>query len=201
MRNLISILLLLSISACSVRIIEMAARPTVQKIDLADSEGDGVINARDLCRQTVAGALVNNSGCGSEHMETVIYELQVNFANNSYFIEPKYMPAIRGLADYLKEFTETKVTIEGHTSKLGSKALNKTLSENRAQAIKSILVSEFTIDEHRVTPVGYGSERPLEEGDDDYAHKRNNRIVADLSVEKSFSDMKWTIYSVDERTE
>jgi len=41
-----TILLALSISACSIQIKEMTPEPTIQKFDLADSESDGIINAR-----------------------------------------------------------------------------------------------------------------------------------------------------------
>ena len=49
----------------------------------------------------------------------------------------------------------------------------------------------------RITTVGYGFEKLLLEGNDDYNHEQNRRIVAELSSDKSFTDMKWTIYSVD----
>ena len=116
-------------------------------------------------------------------------------------MESQFLPEIKGLADFMTEYPATNVTIEGHTSKRGSKELNKTLSQNRAQAIKDILVNEFAINESRITPIGYGFDRLLLEGDDEYIHARNRRIVAELSSEKSFTDMKWTIYSVDEHLE
>lgn len=93
------------------------------------------------------------------------------------------------------------MTIEGHSSKLGLAMLNQNSSQNNAQAGKDILVNKCTIDESRITPMGYGLKRLLLEEDGEYIHARNRRIVAELSSEGSFTDMKWIIYSVEQCTE
>jgi len=201
MRYLITVFLSLFVTACAVQVDDMTPEPTLQSFDLVDGEGDGVINARDQCPKSFSGAKVDNRGCGAQRIENVRRNLLVNFANNSYIVAPQFLPEIAALADFMRANPETKVTIEGHTSKLGSKALNKALSQHRAQAVKDILVNQFAIAGNRITPMGYGFERPLAEGDNEYIHARNRRIVAELSSEQSFTDMKWTIYSVDQRSE
>ncbi|WP_342662413.1 OmpA family protein [Psychromonas hadalis] len=179
----------------------MASEPTQQKYDLSDQEGDGVINARDACLESESGSQVDNSGCGSETVHKVRRELLVNFKTNSYVVAPSYFPEVEELADFMKQYSETDVTIEGHTSIRGNKELNETLSQNRAEAIKKILIDKFSIDESRITAIGYGFSRLLLEGSDEYIHARNRRIVAEISSEKTIVDQKWTIYSVDERAE
>ena len=136
MKHLISVLLFIFLSGCSVHVIDMAAEPTVQKFDLTDPDGDGVIMARDECAASIRGAEVKSSGCGPDKVKKIRQKLQVNFENNSYLVKPEFYPEIKGLADFMKEYPATKVTIEGHTSKLGSKELNQKLSQNRARAIK-----------------------------------------------------------------
>jgi OOP family OmpA-OmpF porin len=189
------------ISACSVQVIDMTTEPTVQQFDLSDSEGDGIISARDECPESNAGAQVGNNGCGTNTIETVRRNLEVNFDNNSYVVKNEYISEIEKLADFMIEYPQTQVTIEGHTSIRGKAALNKKLSQNRAQAIKSILIKKFNIASERITAVGYGFEKLLLEGDDDYIHVRNRRIVAEISSDRSLTDMKWTIYSVDDEVE
>ncbi len=196
--RLLTIFSVLFLSACSVQVIDMTAEPTHQNFDLTDSESDGVINARDKCPTTYTGAEVSNNGCGTETVVTVRRKLEVNFDTNSYVVKKEYLDEIQKLADFMKEFPHTNVTIEGHTSIRGKAKLNKTLSQNRAQAIKEILISKFNIEKERIEPVGYGFEKLLLEGNDEYIHARNRRIVAEISSDKSFTDMKWTIYSVDE---
>ena len=195
------VILMLTIIGCSNAVVEMSSEPTVQKHDLSDAEGDGVINARDACLDTETGSKVDNSGCGSETVHKVRRELLVNFKTNSYVVAESYFPEIEILADFMKKYSESTVTIEGHTSIRGNKALNDTLSQNRAEAIKVILVSEFGIDESRITAIGFGFSQLLLEGNDEYIHARNRRIVAEISSEERITDQKWTIYSVDKRAE
>lgn len=201
MKYLLSVLLLILISGCSVKTIEMAEQPTQQKFDLTDYDGDGVIKARDLCATSSPGAAINNAGCDPEKIQKIRHKLLINFDNNSYQVKPEFYAEIKALADFMSEHPTTRVTIEGHTSKLGRKAHNKTLSQNRAQAVKDILVTRFSIDADRVTAIGYGFEKLLSEANDPAAHARNRRIVAEISTEKVIKNMKWTIYSVDQRAE
>jgi outer membrane protein OmpA-like peptidoglycan-associated protein len=62
-------------------------------------------------------------------------------------------------------------------------------------------VNTFDIDQARITAIGYGFNKLILEGDDEESHARNRRIVAELSSYKSLTDMKWTIYSVDQAVE
>jgi len=200
MKRLI-LLPLLFLSACSTQVIEMTEQPTQQQYDLTDAESDGVIGARDKCPDTPIGALINNDGCETESVDTVRRHLAVNFENDSYVVTDQYFPEIGELAEFMTEYLQTKVTIEGHTSMVGSAEYNQVLSENRAEAIKLILIEQFSIAAERITAVGYGFEQLLIEGDDETAHAQNRRIVADLSIDESYTDMKWNIYSVDEVVE
>jgi len=193
----LTLICLLLLSACSTQIVEMTAEPTVQEYNLSDPEGDGVISARDDCLESATGAQVSNSGCGTESIETIRRKLEINFDVDSYVVNDEYLPEIEGLAIFMVEFPQAKVTIEGHTSIRGSADYNLVLSQQRADMVKTILVNQFGIMIERIDAVGYGFEQLLEEGDDDAIHARNRRIVAELSIDKSYTDMKWNIYSVD----
>ncbi|MFQ3208810.1 MAG: OOP family OmpA-OmpF porin [Colwellia sp.] len=189
------------LSACSVQVIDMTPEPTTQKFNLTDSEGDGIIKARDDCPDTGIGVKVGNNGCSSSTVQTVRQRLDVNFDTNSSVVKSKYLPNIKALADFMTEYPQVIVSIEGHTSILGSARHNKKLSNNRARSIKDILIQRFDIVNDRITTVGYGFEKILSEGDDEYSHGKNRRIVAEISSDKSLTDMKWTIYSVDSEVE
>ncbi|MEH6454320.1 MAG: OmpA family protein, partial [Psychromonas sp.] len=98
-------------------------------------------------------------------------------------------------------YPEATLVIEGHTSSRGSKQINDSLSQSRAEAVKAILVNNYAIAESRIDAVGYGFSRVLLEGDDEYIHARNRRIVAEISSEEKVNNKKWNIYSVDERND
>lgn len=198
MKILLTIFLVVSVSACTTQIIDMTPEPTVQKFDLSDSESDGVIQARDDCPETFSGAKINNNGCANEEVGILREKLLVNFSNDSYLVSPEFLPEVKKLAAVMQEFPSLKLTIEGHTSKQGKAEYNKRLSRQRAEAIKNILVTRFAIEQSRIKTIGYGFERLLLEGDDDYINARNRRIVAETITEVQLKDLKWTIYSVDD---
>lgn len=170
---------------------------TPQVNDLSDDDADGVIAYREQCLDSVLGSKVNNVGCGGDTVNKVRQELKVNFGNNSAVISPRYFADIQALSEFMQRYPDLDVIIEGHSSKQGSAALNMDLSQRRAQAVMDLLVNKFGITTSRVSAIGYGFERLLDEGNSKSAHQRNRRIVAELSGDNLVKDMKWTIYSVD----
>jgi outer membrane protein OmpA-like peptidoglycan-associated protein len=58
------------------------------------------------------------------------------------------------------ELANTRFMIGGHTDVSGTEAANQVLSEQRALAVKAMLVEEFSIDPDRLVVVGFG-ERDL----------------------------------------
>ncbi|AGH80837.1 OmpA/MotB domain-containing protein [Psychromonas sp. CNPT3] len=201
MKLFLIMLLTFFVSACSLQAIDMAKEPTEQKFDLSDEEADGVILARDNCPGSVLGADINNNGCGLTTAVKVRAQLMINFETDSYVVSSNYLPKIEHLSQFMHEYPQTTVTIEGHTSHRGTASYNKILSQQRADMIKKILIEEYQVEASRITAIGYGFDQLLLEGDDEYVHARNRRIVAEISSEKHISDMKWTIYTVDQSIE
>lgn len=80
------------------------------------------------------------------------------------------------LETMMKQNQNLKVEISGHTDFIGSKHFNKRLSEKRAAAVKSFLVSKG-IDTRRIKTAGYGEERPLASNDDEKEGRSLNRRV------------------------
>ncbi|MFQ6372440.1 OmpA family protein [Shewanella sp. YIC-542] len=195
---LTSMSVLLLLSACSMRDTVSMDSPTTQVYDLNDNDRDGVIEAREKCTGTVTGANVDNYGCGEVRPINERSELKVLFANDSYYIDPQYYSQIQTIADFMKQYPNTKATIEGHCSKVGSYEHNLKLSQNRANAIVSVLHEQFGIGDDRLTAIGYSYDRPVDTSNTALAHKHNRRVIAEVTGEDTMADMKWTIYSVDQ---
>ncbi len=70
--------------------------------------------------------------------ESIILE-DVHFASGRYSIQSDSYSVLNNLAEYLIRKKTVKIRVEGHTDSDGSESLNKTLSENRAQAVKAYL--------------------------------------------------------------
>lgn len=68
----------------------------------------------------------------------------------------QYAP-IELIAQYMKNHPEANVEIKGYASPEGSAELNQKLSENRAAAVKKILVNKYKISADRLTTKGCGA--------------------------------------------
>jgi OOP family OmpA-OmpF porin len=186
------------VSACANTGVVVMEAPVEQLKNLQDFDRDGVIEAREKCADTVLGASIDNYGCGTQTSNDELQKLDIQFANDSYIIPSSAYAEIKELASFITANPELKVIIEGHTSQVGNREHNKTLSQQRAQAVVSMLSEDFNIAAERLDPIGYGFERPAETGDSEEAHAANRRIAAELSHTTQTDDMKWTIYTVDQ---
>ncbi len=86
--------------------------------------------------------------------------LSVPFASGSAVISPV---AARVLDELGKALTSPKLAdykfrVEGHTDTVGAPDMNKALSEQRANSVTDYLVTKFSIDRSRLTPVGMGED-------------------------------------------
>ena len=79
------------------------------------------------------------------------------------------------LATYMQKNPGKTVTLEGHTDNTGSAQLNKDLSQQRADFIRSVLVSKG-VAEDRITAIGYGQSQPIESNDSQAGRQKNRRI-------------------------
>jgi NitT/TauT family transport system substrate-binding protein len=74
------------------------------------------------------------------------------------------------------QFGGARIIIEGHTdaSRLGEIPADvvKELSEQRAESVKEALIKKFELEPSRVNAIGYGWDRPAEEGN----HAKNRRV-------------------------
>ena len=98
------------------------------------------------------------------------------FDVNSATIKPESYGTLKEMADVMKEYTDLKVKIVGHTDADGSDAANLDLSKKRAASVKESLAKEFGIDESRMETDGKGESEPIDKNDTP-AGKANNRRV------------------------
>jgi OOP family OmpA-OmpF porin len=145
-----------------------------------DSDSDAVVDDKDECYKTEAGAAVDEIGCYLVVKDLKQMQLKINFAFDSSVVEPEYFSEVKKVADFLNANPLSRVTIEGHTDSDGSDQYNKRLSQRRAQAVAKVLVTEFDIKPIRVTAVGFGESRPLVANDSDANKFKNRRVVAAL---------------------
>lgn len=147
--------------------------PAPVKVD-GDADKDGVKDSMDKCPNTPAGVQVDKNGC------TIVANLHINFDNNSYKIDKASDANVKKFADFMKAAKLYKAEIIGHTDSVGSEAANMKLSENRANAVKTSLVSKG-VPAERVTTVGKGESQPVADNMTKEGRAENRRIEAVLS--------------------
>ncbi|GGI87415.1 membrane protein [Shewanella hanedai] len=201
MKTFILISSIVLLAGCSMRDIVTMDGATTQLHDLNDNDTDGVIVARELCTDTVLGATIDNYGCGKIKPINERQELKILFPNDSFYIDPMYYDQVEVIATFMRQFPNTKVTIEGHTSKSGSYEHNLTLSQNRANAVTAALSERFGIESDRLTAIGYSFDRPVDFSETAAAQARNRRVIAEVTGEDTTADMKWNIYTVDDEVQ
>ena len=81
----------------------------------------------------------------------------VLFRQGKSVVDNSQMPNIELIAQYMKNHPEANVEIKGYASPEGSKEINQKLSENRANAVKDILVKKYKISADRLTTQGMGA--------------------------------------------
>lgn len=101
----------------------------------------------------------------------------VEFESGSAKLTPASHAQLAGVVEYMTHKTSARIEISGHTDNVGSKKANKKLSQKRADAVRTYLVSQG-IDAGRITAVGYGDEKPIASNDTDAGRQKNRRIAA-----------------------
>jgi OmpA-OmpF porin, OOP family len=81
---------------------------------------------------------------------------------------------LSNLAQILKAYPNAQIQLSGHTDNVGSADANQSLSLNRADAIKAMLVGQG-ISAERISTQGFGQDRPLAPNDTEEGRARNRR--------------------------
>lgn len=162
--------------------VEEKIEEVVEAVIVLDDDADGVPNHLDECADTPAGAKVDEKGCAVVLTETREFTLKVTFATGSAWLNKDSVGEIRDLAAFLTEYPDTDVAVEGYSDNTGSAALNKRLSQQRADSVKQSLIADYNISEDRVSSIGYGIENPIADNSTAAGREQNRRVVAKVTA-------------------
>jgi OmpA-OmpF porin, OOP family len=98
------------------------------------------------------------------------------FDTDSDVIKPESAPVIKQIAQGLEKNPNLKLLIEGHTDSVGDAAHNMDLSRRRAEAVKTVLVTQFNVDASRLSSAGLGSTKPVDSNDTPQGRAQNRRV-------------------------
>lgn len=90
-------------------------------------------------------------------------------------LKPESMGALLDVSKILKDVT-SPVKIIGHTDADGNDEANIKLSQQRADAVKDILINQYNIDESKLTTEGRGETQPLANNNSAEGKAQNRRV-------------------------
>jgi outer membrane protein OmpA-like peptidoglycan-associated protein len=106
----------------------------------------------------------------------VVHLYKMSFASGSAQIQPEDFDTLTKVKRTLRVFPGNAAVIEGHTDSTGDSDFNFDLSQRRADAVRSYLLSNMSRDEGAISAVGYGPSRPVADNSSEEGRAMNRRI-------------------------
>ncbi len=146
-----------------------------------DSDGDGIVDARDECPDAPEEKGGDGDGC-PDAPQIAIESGMINIRGKIVFdvasaeLLPKNARLLELLAKLLTENNQIKrVQVEGHTDATGDEAFNQQLSLDRAQTVVKALIARG-VKSDRLSTKGMGRSQPLGTNDSEEGRARNRRV-------------------------
>ena len=157
-RILVSVMLVAGVSACAKKAVKTP--PPVEQAPVTDTQA-----ANDTGRYKV----------GDLDSDSCLRQRVVYFDLDRTEIKSEFSAQIACHAEYLRQFPNARVTLEGHADERGTREYNLGLGERRGNAVQSA-VSAAGASMGQLNVVSYGEERPVDRGHDESAWAKNRRV-------------------------
>jgi outer membrane protein OmpA-like peptidoglycan-associated protein len=100
---------------------------------------------------------------------------EVMFPFDSAVLQPGYGTTMAKIADVLNSYPKSRATITGYTDSQGSESYNLDLSQRRAEAVRTALVSDG-VATGRLTALGRGKADPIGDNTSAAGRQMNRRV-------------------------
>lgn len=105
---------------------------------------------------------------------------RIFFGYDSYNLSGEARAVLERQAQWLSQYPNLSIIIEGHADERGTREYNLALGERRANAVQSYLAA-LGVDSSRLSVVSYGKERPVVFDNDPSAWAQNRRGVTTIN--------------------
>lgn len=111
-------------------------------------------------------------------VEEIFVFRNIQFDFNKAVVKPEWLPVLDAAADIIKD-RQKAIAVEGHTDSVGGLEYNQKLSQQRAAAVKDILVKDG-VEASKIETRGYGKTQPRYTNDTKQGRDMNRRVEIKL---------------------
>jgi len=108
--------------------------------------------------------------------DIIIRLVGLSFDIGKAIIRAENFSLLTKLKDAMKEFPDSKLTIEGYTDSFGGDAQNLVLSQKRADAVTDYLLANTNINKTMIDSKGFGETNPIANNETKEGRAKNRRI-------------------------
>lgn len=108
----------------------------------------------EAARQVKPATIINRV---TQVVNNNVLQPTVIFQQGSSQVDAAQMASVAMIAKYMKNHPEARLLIKGYASPEGSVEVNQRISENRANAVKTVLVNRYQVNPARLETQGMGA--------------------------------------------
>ena len=155
---------------------------------VANTARGGAKAAQETADAAVAGVNATNERISALDDYKPESSIAVNFKTGSALLSKEAKAKLDEIATKALNAKGYVLEVTGHTDSRGGVALNRALSQRRADAVIRYLVEEHKIPLRRiVTPYGYGKSQPIAENNTREGRAQNRRVEVTMLVSKGIT--------------
>jgi peptidoglycan-associated lipoprotein len=130
-----------------------------------------------------AGAVPTRAGATPGSINQFVTEVgdRVFFDFDRFDLTPTARATLEKQAAWLRQYPNTRMTVEGHADERGTREYNLALGERRANSVVNFLTA-LGVPANRITMISYGKERPAALGSNEAAWAQNRRAVSVITA-------------------
>lgn len=134
-------------------------------------------------KQAIPNATVERVGEGIN----LTFNSGLLFKLNSAELSEDAKNELQKVGNILNKYEDTQILLEGHTDDTGSDAYNMKLSERRAEAVSSYLVTQ-KLSSSRLKTKWYGEAQPKFRNDSEANREKNRRVEIGIYANEEMKD-------------
>ena len=155
---------------------------------VSNAAAGGAVAAQEQADRAVNGVQVANERINSLDDYTPAQSININFKLRSATLTSESKTALDQVAEYAKNAKGFLIEVTGYAYESKNKAVNRQLSERRAESVVRYLVENHQIPLRRIlTPFGYGAANPIADNTTREGRTENRRAEVRVLVNKGLT--------------